>query len=488
MTPGQAKLKLWRAEPLRFVVDELHVEPDAWQADFLRKFPSQGADLQRMALLACAGPGKSAVMAWCGLNFLTCYGDIGEHPKGAVVSVTQDNLKDNIWPELAKWMGRSEHISNTFEWTKERIYCKDHPETWFLSARSWSKAANPEEQGRTLSGLHSKYVLCLIDESGEIPLTVLKAGEQALSNCTWGKIIQAGNPTSHDGMLYAAATALRHLWHVISITGDPDDPNRSPRVDLEWAKQQIATHGREDPWVMAYILGQFPPSSINTLLSIQEVDAAMKRVVLPQDIEFAQKRLGIDVARGGLDKTSLFPRQGLQAYRPVNMSHARGHDVAARAAVAKERWHWEMCFVDDTGGFGGSVCDSFIQASIPHIPVNFSGSAIDSRYFNKRSEMWFEMAKWVKRGGSLPNLPKLRRELTTPTYSFQKGKFRLEEKDQIKARLKFSPDDADALALTFALPDMPRTDGVPMNPGGKAGKLKSEWDPFAEIQKQPVEV
>lgn len=482
MGPTPTKLKSWKENPAKFVNELFGIVPDKWQEEALRVFPSQDPLKQRISLQACAGPGKSAVEAWCGLNFLTCYGEKGEHPKGACVSTTGDNLKDNLWPEFAKWMGRSEFLSKVFEWQKERIFCKDHPETWFLSARSWSKSANPDEQGRTLSGLHSKYVLCLIDESGDIPVTVLKAGEQALSNCKWGKIIQAGNPISHEGMLYAAATRLSHLWYVIRITGDPEDPARSPRIDKAWAEEQIKTYGRDDPWVMAYILGMFPPNSINTLLSVEEVDAAMKRVVLPQEVENSQKRLGIDVARGGLDKTSLFPRQGLQAFNPVRMSHARGHEVAARAALAKERWNWELCFVDDTGGFGGSVCDSFVQAGIGHIPVNFASSAIDSRYFNKRSEMWFELAKWVKRGGSLPNIPQLRRELTTPMYWFKSGKFQLEEKEQIKKRLGFSPDDADALALTFALPEMPRGDyeGTPMV---RKPNIKSEWNPFEDAMK-----
>jgi hypothetical protein len=54
---------------------------------------------------------------------------------------------------------------------------------------------------------------------------------------------------------------------VVSITADPDDPKRTPRVDIEWAREQIKLYGRENPWVMAYILGLFPPGSINALLS-----------------------------------------------------------------------------------------------------------------------------------------------------------------------------------------------------------------------------
>lgn len=484
MTP-QEKIVLWRNDPVRMVVDEFGIEPDKWQARALRKFPSQNVDEKRLSLQACAGPGKTFVEAACGLNFLACYGEPHEHPKGAAVSVTADNLKTNLWPEFSKLMQRSPFFSRAFKWTKERIYAVDHPETWFLEARSFSKDANPEEQGRTLSGIHAKRVLFLIDESGDIPVTVLKTAEQALASCQWGKIVQAGNPTSHEGMLYAAATKLRHMWHVITINGDPEDPERSPRINLDWAREQIAQHGREDAWVMAYILGQFPPNSINSLLSIEDVEKAMKRQYRTEQIESGQKRLGIDVAREGLDKTSLFPRWGLQAYKPVQMSHARGNDVAARAAVAKEKWQWELCFVDDTGGYGGSVCDSFVQAGIDHIPVNFASAAIDPRYYNKRSEMLFKMAEWVKAGGALPDLPSLRAEMPALKYTFSTGRLKVIEKDQIKKTLGHSPDDCDALALTFALPEMPGRHTVIGTPG-----MVSEFDPMAFAKKpdaDPIE-
>ena len=48
-----------------------------------------GASIPR-ALQAWAGPGKSAVLAWYAWNLLGCYGDKGEHPKGAAVSITND--------------------------------------------------------------------------------------------------------------------------------------------------------------------------------------------------------------------------------------------------------------------------------------------------------------------------------------------------------------------------------------------------------------
>lgn len=470
-----AKGQRWKADTMAFVTEELGVERvDSWQEKVLRDFDDPAK--QRIAMQACVGPGKSAVLAWCAWKFLACFGESGHHPNAAAVSVTADNLRDNLWKELAVWRNRSQFLQAAFEWTKERIFARDHPETWFLAARTWSKTASPEEQGKTLSGLHSKYILYLIDESGSIHPAILRSGEQGLSNCVWGKIMQAGNPTDHSGMLKLAAGLQRHLWALHRVTGDPDSPDRSPRIGLDWARQQITEYGRENPWVMAHILGEFPPASINVLLGTDEVESAMGRQIREEDYAFVQKRLGVDVAREGDDRTVLAPRQGLAAHEMAVMRNARGPEVAARIALAHERWGHEVDMIDDTGGFGGAVIDALTQSGLNPLPINFSGKADDPRYYNKRSEMWFRMAEWVKRGGALPKDAELGRELTAPTYTFMRGKFLLEEKKQIKRRLGFSPDKADALALTFAMVDMPA------KPAGKSrrGKAEYEYDPLAE--------
>lgn len=478
LAPFAAQIRAWRENILAFVTEELQAVPDDWQVRALELFASPKDAHKRISLQACAGPGKTACLAWMALWFMGVQGGQGQHPKGAAVSITGENLSSNLWAELAKWQSRSTYMRQAFTWTASRFYANDHAETWFLSARSWPKTANADEQGATLSGLHSEYVCCLIDESGAIPLTVLRAGEQALSNCTFGKMVQAGNPVSTDGMLYAAASQFRHLWNVIAITGDPEDPHRAPRVDLEWAKAQIAAYGRDNPWVASYILGQFPTSTFNTLLSVADVEAAMLRHYRPDAFEWAQKRLGVDVARFGDDRSVIFPRQGVVAYRPVVMRTVRTTDIAVRIARAIQKWGAELTLIDDTGHWGHGVIDNLLAAGLPAVPIIASDPGIDPRYKNRRAEMWLTMADWVKGGGALPHMPELVAELTQPTYTFVNGRFMLEEKDQIKKRLGRSPDLADALAQTFALPDQP---------GGLLAKIQQpahvqhEFDPFARV-------
>jgi len=476
-------IREWRLDPIKFVRDVFGIEPDHWQAEALRNLGGSANPRRRLAMKACTGPGKSAVLAWIGWHRLVCFADKGQHPKGAALSGEgRDNLRDNLWAELSKWQGRSDLLRAKFTWNQERITANDHPETWFLSARSYAKDADSEAIGRSLSGLHSEYPFVLLDEIGAMPVTVgQKATQIFTGGVVDGLIAGAGNPTSTTGLLYHLCTHEAAQWFVVTITADPDDPNRTPRVDIEHAREQIRIYGRSNPWVMATILGLFPESGFNTLMSLEEVEVSMVRRAEGDAVTSAQKRLGVDVARFGDDRTVIFPRQGIAAFKPVEMRGARTNEIAARVAQAKSKWGSEVEFIDGTGGFGGGVVDQLIQAGHSPIEVAFSGKALDARYHNKRAEMWFELSKWVKRAGALPNMPELKKELVAPTYTFQNGKFLLEPKEQIKDRLGFSPDLADALALTFAMPDMPAASFQNTFLGNNS-KIKNEWDPFASAE------
>lgn len=475
---AREKIQLWRKDPVQFVRDNFKVEPDAWQKLRLSRFPTS----QRSADVACKGPGKTTVLAWESWNFLATR----PHPKIAATSITGDNLADGLWPEMAKWQNRSPFLKEAFQWNKTRIFARHHPETWFMSARSWSKSADATQQANTLAGLHADYMMFVLDEAGGIPDAVMAAAEAALATGIETKIIMAGNPTHLEGPLYRAATSEAHLWDVIHITADPNDPNRTPRVSIQWAKEQIEKYGRDNPWVLVNVFGKFPPSSINTLLGPDEVREAMKRHLTLDIYSWAQKRLGIDVARFGDDRTIIFPRQGLASFMPVVMRHARNSpvsvDIANRVMMAKARWGSEVELFDDTVGWAHGAIDVMRAAGHSPIGVAFHAPAINPRYKNRRAEGWFQMAEWVKKGGALPNIPEMIAELTTPTYTFVGGQMIIEPKDQVKERLGRSPDYGDALALTFMTPDMPGSDptiqaimgGENYNPN----KVKHEWNPY----------
>jgi phage terminase large subunit len=472
---ARSRIRDWRENPVKFVWDNFKTDPDKWQVKVLDAFASQDKDKQRISMQACAGPGKSAALAWCGWNFLSCYGGRGDHPKGAVVATTKDNLKDNLWPELSKWQNRSDYLKESFTWTKERIYANDFAEDWFLSARSWSKTADAEEQGRTLSGLHSGYVLAMVDESGDIPVAVLKAGEQALSNCKFGKILQAGNPTSKSGMLYAASHTLKN-WYVVRITGDPDDPDRSPRIDKEWAREQIEQWGIEDPWVMSYILGKFPLSAINSLLTPEEVDLAFSRHYRIEQYQHAAKILGVDVAREGMDSSVLTRRQGLVMSPQVKYRGLTSFPLANNIIVNHRDWNGDGIIVDGTGGYGSGVIDALRAMQVDAFDCQFASAAQNPmKFYNMRAQIIWDACQWVKSGGAMPPCPKLKKQMTGLTYSFKGNRIIMEPKDSYKARNNGeSPDELDSLAVTFAFPIQKRVH----HPGHQANQAMTSWNPL----------
>ena len=179
------KVRRWRTDPVQFVRDNFGVEPDAWQIKALQSLGGKADPKRRLCMKACTGPGKSAVLAWTGWHRLACFAAKGEHPKGVALSITRDNLADNLWAELSKWQARSAFLSAAFTWTKTTIYANDHPETWFLSARSFAKDADSEAIGRALSGLHSQFPFVLLDESGDMPVAVGRAAAPRGQGDSW---------------------------------------------------------------------------------------------------------------------------------------------------------------------------------------------------------------------------------------------------------------------------------------------------------------
>jgi hypothetical protein len=476
------QINLWLADPVQFVRDCFGVEPDAWQAKVLTLFPVN----RRLAMQACVGPGKTCVLAWLILNFMLIV-----DAQVAALSVSGANVRNNLWKELALWRGKCPWIKATFAMTATRLFVAstaehDYERTWFCELRTWSKDADENLAGQTLQGLHAINVMVIMDESGSMPDALMVAAEGILANMVVGgraHIVQAGNPTVLAGPLYRAATKDASLWKLVQVTGDPEDPDRSPRINLEWAREMIKTYGRNHPWVMVKILGMFPPSSFHALIGPDEMRQAVGRHLAVSAFDRAAKILGIDVARYGDDATVIWPRQGLAAFEPTEMRNAHPDDVAGNAATTHTEWNADVIMVDATGGFGDGVVDSLGRIGITATRVQFAGKPIEAKFYNKRSEMIWNLVEWVRRGGAIapgPWADLLTEELTTIEYTFRLDKILIEEKDMVKIRLGRSPDYSDALACTFAFPVTPKERDVlaGLDGGGSFSHAKTDYNPM----------
>jgi len=112
----------------------------------------------------------------------------------------------------------------------------------------------------------------------------------------------------------------------------------------------------------------------------------------------------------------------------------------------------QVIFVDATG-VGTGVADRLKEEGYPVVRVHFGEKPRDGeRYVLMRDELWGEMAEWLAdEPASIEDDDDLASQLTSVQYGYDsKRRLKLEPKENMKNRGLSSPDDADALALTFA--------------------------------------
>ncbi len=179
--------------------------------------------------------------------------------------------------------------------------------------------------------------------------------------------------------------------------------------------------------------------------------------------------IGVDCGRGGRGKTRIYDRQGrrLGGHIDITLDTDDLMEVAGVCAqVVNELRQKDMPFRQmfiDVGGLGAGVYDRLAEMGYRDavIPVNFGQKSLDPRkYANKRAEMWTELRDWLGdlAGVQVPDDDDLHTQLCAPiwgpaaTRHNSNQQIILEPKEHIEARLGFSPDAADAAALTFAFP------------------------------------
>lgn len=438
----------WVDDPVTFVQQVFGAVPDEWQAEGLR----HTAVSPRVAYSACKGPGKTCVEAWTIWWFLATRVDA----QVICTSITVDNLRDNLWKELAFWYSRSPYLQRAFEVKGERIVQRDRPKTWWCSARGWAQNADPSRQADTLAGFHGQHVLIVLDEVGGYPDGVVVAAEGIFANAVDAKLVVAGNPTDTSGPLYRITSKDRKRWAVVFITGDPDDPKRSSRISIEWARQQIEDWGRDNDWVRVNVLGLFPRIAADKLIGPDDTNKAIQRTATLRDFGEEPKVMALDVAQFGDDRSVLTMRQGVMVWEPNVWRGLGPTELLERVSVLVMKHQPDACFVAVTGGYGQSVYEGLVRLGVNAIAVDEGGAASSARFKNKRAEIWWVGCDFTRKYACLPNDPELAAELCMPTYTFgtsgKRTTFKIQAKEELKELYGFSPDKADSYLLTFAQP------------------------------------
>ena len=300
----------------------------------------------------------------------------------------------------------------------------------------------------------------MFDEASGIPAKVWEVALGALTDEGTEIIFLAfGNPTSNSGPFRECFGAHRHLWNTAQI-----DSRTVEGTNKAYLDELIETYGVDSDIVKVRVRGQFPSASSMQFIASDLVDAARVRDfhnLVTEPIIF-----GLDCARFGDDHSTLAIRCGRDARsRPWKRWHKTdAMTLAGDVAIAAQIHRPDAIFVD-AGSVGAAVVDRLRQLGVENVHEVWFGSkggdatwsgAMRVKTANKRAEMWTNMRDWLD-NGAIPDEDALATDLTGVEYGYAAhDEILLEKKEHMKARGLASPDDADALALTFAAPVMPR--------------------------------
>lgn len=231
-------------------------------------------------------------------------------------------------------------------------------------------------------------------------------------------------------------------------------------AQMAWRHNKIVTYGKGFEWLFdqeypATAALAFRSATTDPLINPTTVMAAVNSGYREKTGAFV---IGCDPAEYGPDRTAIAFRHGRTVYKIEYHEKKGPMEVAGMLAVYWRDLKPDAIFVDKIG-IGSGIVDRLKELNIPVIGVNSAAQAEDSeRYANKRAEIWYRMKEWLEDSPNrLPNNASLIADISAPKYKTSSNGARLiESKDEMKKRQIRSPDGADAVAMTFAEPVVPR--------------------------------
>ncbi len=354
------------------------------------------------------------------------------------------------------------------EKSKRRITFTNGSEIMILTA----DARSMQREAKSLMGFGATIVL--VDESSLIPDTMFNkilrmvGGVHKEGHEYSGKLIQLGNPfeSNHFGKAFDSKrySSLTIDWRVALKEG------RITQEFLDEAREDMS----ELDWLIFYEC-KFPEGGAeDALIPRAWIELAVNQV----GCEGGGKGSGLDVARFGRDKTVYIFRRGGKVERVEITEKMDTMEVTGWVIPFLERDRPDM-HCTDVVGIGSGVHDRLdeIQGNLEVeeeekdwsdcelYPINVGEGPIDTKskkeFYNLRAQLhWYlrSMFKPDERTGhsqiSIPNDPELKKQLGELRYKWSsERKRKMESKDEMKKRLGYSPDKADALGLAFWNPE-----------------------------------
>lgn len=445
-------------------------EPRIWQCEFLewlgdeiRKRGFNGIDPVdpiRGAASSGHGVGKGALAGML-VNFIM---STRRNAKGTVTANTATQLDDKTWAAIQWWCGLS-ITGHWFERNSTILYRKGHRESWRCTPQTCS-----EDNSEAFAGQHSasSTSFYINDEDSNVPEKIHEVQEGGLAKGE-PMYFLFGNPTRRGGAFYEAVFGSRsHRWKTWVL-----DARKVEGHNATLIREYIEDYGEDSDFFRVRVMGIPPNASDAQFISSQAVkDAQERKVVVLEDEPLVA---GCDLAWGGDDYNVVRFRRGRDARSippiriPGRLTADPGVLTNRLAEVLSAKYDGrkvKMLFLDSAGIAGAVGTRLRLLGHQNVIEVNFGADSPDMKRRYMRDHMWAEMKDWLAVGAIPKDDKRLAYDLQLPGIRPDpKQRLWLESKEDIKKRTeKFegkskSPDDGDALALTFAMPVTVAYDG-----------------------------
>jgi len=416
-----------------FIRNELKAVPSDQQQEAIDAVQAaiDGAALPDISIRSGHGTGKTSFLSWLILWGGLCFEDV-KIPTTAPVAA---QLINQLIPEVRKWAHKlSDELQQLVDvQTQEVKFANDN----LCFARTARK-----ENSEALAGVHASLVIYIVDEASGVHQSIFDVIEGALT----GKylFIMTSNPTRTSGTFFDSHNKRKSFYQTLHFNSAA-----SSNVTDSYAKKIEDKYGKDSDVYRVRVLGEFPKSAVNALFDLELIEKAMSHDVNTEVDTTGAFVYALDVARFGDDSSVLSKRKGFHTYEMTAKQKLNTMELASWVAnqYKKEITPPDGIIVD-TIGVGAGVYDRLIQLGLPAIEGNASFKADDEEYFNKRTEMYYNLKEYLTKGGTLPKDDELLEDLTCITYGFSdKGLLKLSSKELIKEDLGRSPDKADSMAL-----------------------------------------
>lgn len=178
--------------------------------------------------------------------------------------------------------------------------------------------------------------------------------------------------------------------------------------------------------------------------------------------------IGYDPAWMGSDRHSMAFRKGRRVLKIESRFKLDTMQGAGWAKQVIDAYRPVRMFID-VGGVGAGVYDRLVEMGYGEkvVAINFGSSPFESRSddrggpANRRAEMWMKSKEWLchPAGVQIPDSDNLQADACGPSYSYNSNsELLIESKEHMKKRKVASPDEWDAVALTFAEPVIETSD------------------------------